>query len=842
MVKNMAKDTLGTTAHNRPHKSGIHYSAKGYDEYRADLVQRFESRGFVLRDDDFIHAFIDLTAYLGEVLMTYQNAYAQEIYLETAQLRESLFNFALVVDYRIDPGAAAVGTLILLAKPDKAGTLPKGFQISGKEEGAEQKVFFETDNELKVMTHFNEFSLADSERYDPIAIGTSISLEDKLTIKTGSYLYFHAASGDLFIQVQAAAIDPQNDTTQVTWTGSSIYSSLDGTENVADGSWGYINPEGRDLLKLEISADNNVWLDGKFEKIAVHDPLIVKKSGAADCFGVINGVAFEMATVKTGVLRWISTTDAGPGETRRFSYTIKVLEGSTEVNKTFYALEKNTTETREVTRLTVDWIGCSDGTTAPSGYDQGILEKSPEHVVYVGLRQQLKVQKSAANMTSLAGDSTLKVTGDFSAMEKYRPLILHGPAGDQNETEPVGVKEVEYDPATDTSYIDLKTAVSKNFKKHTVKIWGNVVKVSQGKSIAATVLGSGWGEESFQSFDFAQSPLTYERRGREGIQAAVDIKVNDLPWQQKDDFLYSGPGDRHFAVQTGYDGQSRIVFGDGANGAKLPTGRDNVIAGYRIGQGSQGNVSDKILKKPTSKPAFLKEVFNTGQTTGGSDADTREKLRARIPVEHLTFDRAVSLSDYADLALAYPGVGKAKAGWRWLNNRQVVYLAVIGEKGQDLTPIMADLRNHLDVRRDINQPLLVQPVCIIPITIVMEVVALEDIDADRLEDRVTAALGTGRQADGLPRFFNFERLALGMSIHKKDIYQLVERISGVKGIKSLAVARSPVVCSDSGYLSPALCAEDVWIQNWELAELDQPHLEINILQPPVNKVCATLGI
>jgi hypothetical protein len=70
----------------------------------------------------------------------------------------------------------------------------------------------------------------------------------------------------------------------------------------------------------------------------------------------------------------------------------------------------------------------------------------------------------------------------------------------------------------------------------------------------------------------------------------------------------------------------------------------------------------------------------------------------------------------------------------------------------------------------------------------------------------------------------------------------VEQINGVKGIKSLSVARSSAVCSDSGYQIPALCAEDVWIHNWELAALDQAHLDITILQPPVNKVCATLGI
>jgi len=402
--------------------------------------------------------------------------------------------------------------------------------------------------------------------------------------------------------------------------------------------------------------------------------------------------------------------------------------------------------------------------------------------------------------------------------------------------------EALYDAAADRSYIDLKTPISKNFTKHGVAIWGNVVDITQGKTVPATVLGSGWGEASFQSFDLPQSPLTHERRGREGIKAALDVKVNDLPWQQKDDFLSSGPHDRHFTVQTGYDGQSRIMFGDGANGARLPTGRDNVVAGCRIGQGTPGNVSEKVLKKPVSKPAFLMEVFNTGRTVGGSDADTREELRAKIPVEHLTFDRAVSLTDYADLALAYPGVGKARAGWRWIHNRQVVYLAVVGEDGQDLTAILPDLRDHLDARRDINQPLLVEPVCLVPLTIVMQVVALEGVDRDRLEDAVTAALGTGRQADGTPQFFNFERLALGMSIHKKDIYRLVEGISGVKSIKSLSVVRSEAVCSDGGYQIPALCAEDVWIHNWELAALDRPHLEITVLQPPVNKVCTTLGI
>lgn len=836
----MTNDLLGTTAHNRPNKSGIHYSAKGYDEYRADLIKRFEAKGFVLRGDGFINAFVDLTAYLGEVLGTYQNAYAQEIYLETAQLRESLFNFAIMVDYKIDPGAAATGTIIILAKPDKSGTLPKGFQISGKEEGAKKKIFFETDAELEVKADYNDFTLADNERYNQLTIGVGITVREKLIVKPGSYIYCRTNSGNLYIQVQSSTVNDKEGTTYLFWGDHSAHSSLTGTETVSDGDWGLLNPEARDLLKIALNGDDYLWLDEKIENIAVGDPVILKTNGDVDCYGTVNRVDFEMANVKTGVIQWISETDstANPGSTPVYDYTIRVLlpDGTTD-NKTFYALKKDITETREVTKLVINWWG-----DMPANYTPVVMEKSPDHVVYVGLQKKLDVETKEKNTASLSGVQTLTVDGDFSEMEKYRAIILHGQIVDENKTEEVNVKEVRYDDIEKISYIDLQTSISNSFTKYGVRIWGNVVKVTQGKTVPDTVLGSGRGDESYQSFDLPQSPLTYERKGREGIKAAVGIKINGLTWRQKDDFLYSGPEDSHYVVETDYNGKSRVLFGDGARGARLPTGRDNVVAGFRIGQGKDGNVSEKVIKKPTSKPAFLKEAFNAGETSGGSDPDTREELREKIPVEHLTFNRAVSLSDYADLALAYPGVGKAKAGWRWSNNRQVVYLAVVGEDGQDPTAIMDDLRDHLDARRDINQPLLVEIVTMVPVTLIMEVVAFEDFDDDLLKDAIIKALGTGENDDGTLQFFNFERLGIGMSIHKKDIYHLVEQIAGVKGIRSLSIERPPICCNETGYQLPSLCAEDVWIYNWELATLDKCTLDVNILQPPVNTVCETLGI
>jgi len=193
--------------------------------------------------------------------------------------------------------------------------------------------------------------------------------------------------------------------------------------------------------------------------------------------------------------------------------------------------------------------------------------------------------------------------------------------------------------------------------------------------------GSGRGEESYQAFDLPKAPLTFVMHAREGLQGAIDLSVNGLPWRQKDDLTNSLAGDRHYAIETDYAAKSRVI------GSRLPTGRDNVVAKFRVGQGTGGNVSSGILKKPASKPPFLDAVFNPEKAAGGTDPDTEEQLREKIPTQHITFDRAVSLQDYADLALSCPGISKAKSGWRWMHNRQYVVLAVAGSSGGDVSPM-----------------------------------------------------------------------------------------------------------------------------------------------------------
>jgi hypothetical protein len=849
-----------TTAYNRPHQPMIHYSAKGYDEYRADLMKRLEKNGFVLRDDDFVNAFVDLTAYLGEVLMTYQNAYAQEIYLETAQLRESLFSLAYMVDYHINPGAAALGLLVVKAKNGKNGILPKGFLVSGKEENAKQSVFFETNADLNVDEKFNDFALVEKERFNSIYLNhntpsSKITVKEKITVIPGQYIYFHSDLLGMyyFAQVQSSTFDEENRTVisfvklyASTLTSSKIEISKEAvmkseiskflkpenilSENkghflfvnrhkvigdripsmfkIEDGRWGLIRNEPCGVLKLENNQGRNksyVWLDGKYEGIEAEAPIVFRHESAIN-YGIVTELGFETVKIKIAV----SIAD-----------------------------QKDILESREVSKINVSWLN-----SAPVEHQLNPTEKSSTHIVFVGIQTPLKAETKSKNTDSLKGQNTLKVDGDFSKLEKYRALILHEDEeiSGVKTTEEASVLEVSYDQASKTSAINLKNSISKGFTKHGVKIWGNVAKITQGKTMPETILGSGRGEESYQTFDLPQSPLTFESRGREGLKGAIDIKVSDLIWQQKDDFLNSGSEDFHYIIETDFEGKSRVVFGDGTNGNRLPTGRDNVTAKFRTGQGTSGNVSEGVLKKPLSKPSFLSEVLNPLKTAGGTDPDKEVELRKKMPVEHITFDRAVSLQDYANLALAYPGIAKAKAGWRWLNNKQYVFLAVAGSEGKDITLILENLRAYLDARRDVNQPLIVKQVDAVPIKLSVSVIASADYEKEKVEDALYKALGKGVNEDGTLQFFNFDRLDIGMSIHKKDVYKAVENIKGVELITKLEITRSSISgspCVEEEYFKPSSCSEDVWINNWELAEIAQ--LDIVVSPSPVNKICERSG-
>ena len=113
----------------RPPEGGptIDYLAKDYASFRRlllDLLPTLNPRFVERNPADVGIALVELLAYAGDRLSYFQDAVANEAYLETARSRISLRRHARLVDYRVDDGANARVALHLRVKPGTVGVNP----------------------------------------------------------------------------------------------------------------------------------------------------------------------------------------------------------------------------------------------------------------------------------------------------------------------------------------------------------------------------------------------------------------------------------------------------------------------------------------------------------------------------------------------------------------------------------------------------------------------------------------------------------------------------------------------------------------------------------------------
>ena len=78
-------------------------------------------------DGDYQTIFIELWAYIADVLTFYQERIANEAYLGTATQRDSSLRLAQLVDYHPNPGAGASGLVAFTAAKGKVVSVPAGF-------------------------------------------------------------------------------------------------------------------------------------------------------------------------------------------------------------------------------------------------------------------------------------------------------------------------------------------------------------------------------------------------------------------------------------------------------------------------------------------------------------------------------------------------------------------------------------------------------------------------------------------------------------------------------------------------------------------------------------------
>jgi baseplate J-like protein len=322
--------------------------------------------------------------------------------------------------------------------------------------------------------------------------------------------------------------------------------------------------------------------------------------------------------------------------------------------------------------------------------------------------------------------------------------------------------------------IDLATPLAYCYRRDTAVIYGNVLRATHGQS-ATQVLGSGDATVPHQRFTLAHGPLTHLASAADGtVRPALDVQVDGVRWSLADTLVDQPGTARRWQLADDGGGTASVLFGDGVEGARLPTGQENVVAVYRFGLGAAGNLDAGRLDQPTTRPQGVQTVTNPLPATGGADADGVDAIRRRVPQSVLALDRVVSVDDYAGFAAAFPGIAKAVAARVTDGQREVVHVTVAAEGDAPLDPgsdLFRALHTALLRQGDPDQPLRLARRALRTL-VISAGIALE---ADGIWETVSAAV----RATLFDRF-GFAARDLAQDVVRSEVIAVVQAVPQVR--------------------------------------------------------------
>ena len=230
----------------------------------------------------------------------------------------------------------------------------------------------------------------------------------------------------------------------------------------------------------------------------------------------------------------------------------------------------------------------------------------------------------------------------------------------------------------------LKSPLSNFYDPQTMEISANVVSATHGETVRE-VLGSGDGTKVNQSFALKKRPLTFTSADnpRGGI-STLRVYVDSVLWEESDSFVNLDGSAQRYVLEIDDNGSTRIIFGDGKKGARLPTGEENITAVYRSGLGIDGNVPAASLSLMPSRPPGIRSVTNPIAASGAASPETAVSAKHHAPRTLMTLNRLVSLRDFESFAKSFVGIGKALATEILMEQGKMVHITVCSNDGSQV--------------------------------------------------------------------------------------------------------------------------------------------------------------
>jgi hypothetical protein len=652
-------------------------------------------------------------AYVADVLTFYNERIANQDYLRTADLPESVKRLIQLLGYRPRPPIGATGTLAALVAPGQSALLPKGLQFQSKPGPGQEAQTFELDAPTPIGAP------------DAVPASPVLSL---LAPDSGALLLQGAvrgvSGGDLLLLRQRAVATATPVLATVSQTAVQTLPGGAQQTRLAVALTGS-PPAGLTAAQASLSRNN--------QSIGLWSFFL----GAVDLAGANIHLASLARQIRAGDWVLFTAPSVSPVPVlTKVTANIDVIWDAKSPPDPAHPLPVPHTQ------LTV-----SPALPSPATWNSGAGSVSVRFDwIEVG---RLKDQSSGP-FTGTPPTLLAVQPASFPASNDRRVLVQDS----------AGAGITAKGTSTDGGSLSLGSlpapvpALQPPFS-----VLYNLLPVSRGKTVANEVLGSGDATVAAQSFPLAKSPVTYLQKGST-YASTIAITVDGQPWNEVASFYGQPPDARIFVAREDESGKTRVSFGDGVNGARLPTGVNNVVAYYRVGAGATSPPAGKLTVIAQSFPG-LKSVLNPVAVSGGADADPPDQIRQYAPRSVLTFRRAVSVFDYEAIAAQAPGVTRARAAWSWDDTRQRTAVTVY--VGDD-AGAAATAKSVLAAAGDPNRPVSVVLATAIPVILILAIVVTPGMDADAISAGVKSAL-----ADPESGLFAPGRLRIGQPVFDSQI-------------------------------------------------------------------------
>ncbi len=820
---------------NRPGLAQIDYRIGTYTDLRAHLFDQLDKAPALAAwthrgvDDPGI-ALLEGAAMVADILTFYQNLYANEAYLRTAQWRESVIDLVRLLGYRLAPGVGGEGVFALALKNNaKPITVPKGFGLKAQLAGSDKPAEFETAQALAAYPRLSRFHL-----YRPRLPAANIAAGSRqLEIQAvdgnadaASIKAFKIKAGDRLMLVPDAAM----------FDSDVAYSAQKKSEIV-------VVDKVETVLDRTIVSFKGALTENRGTTVTAYP---IKRSFRH--FGH-NAPAFTTSFDNTSHQVTLNPTD----------YTRSLLFGSIGVPNFYSGLQADElpldqkvdnlavggkiicqglmyfldmtvtmpvpfTVVRQIAAARADtlvWGNLSGGSTVVTA-EKDLFANDFLFFATIDVRQVQFHEVDGPELTLRAGatwasgaftDTGVSFFGTYADTVALpeRALLL---VADDGTAQAVTVTSTAADfslagkdkinPWMWTLNLDKVPAFNRedlDEVKPTVTVYGNIVQATQGKTVAETPIGSGDAREVFQTFAVPKAPLTYllDETSTPAQTPELKIYVDGNLWKKIDTLFSAAPEDQVYIVREDAGGNSFVQFGDGnTGGARLPSGKNNVVAAYRVGSGAYGPLKPDTQPQAAGKLAGLEKVYLPQPVTSGAPPESENNARVAAPGKVQSLGRLVSLADFEAETLAIPNVLKVNAAWAAPDGVPLVQLTVLtqSESEADLTKVRDTLQTYNRCRGPARFPIQVSKGLRQYVHISFDAAFEPNRREQDIKLAIKQALGmTGGEADGIDGgqgLFSLQGLRFGQGVHTSQIVAAVQQVPGVVWVKLNAAQSIPL--------------------------------------------------